>query len=151
MNTHYVLARLVVEKATGRPFADELRQLIPAPLGMTGTVAPGASPEISEPHDHGYCRSEDDERERAVDVTRRNPSRVGAGGDMISTTRDLHTYFSALNDGRLLPAGRRTRAGASARYELIGNHREGRVPVAARLTALTEAGLRSAGVPLPRR
>ncbi len=103
-NTNYVLARLVVEKVTGRSFAEELQRLILEPLGMTGTVAPGASPEIPEPHNHGYYRYEDAGQERTVDVTRQNPSWVGAGGDMISTTKDLHTYFSALMGGKLLSA-----------------------------------------------
>ncbi|MFF9147457.1 serine hydrolase domain-containing protein [Streptomyces sp. NPDC014861] len=103
-NTNYVLARLVVEKATGRSFAEELQRTILGPLGMTGTVAPGASPEIPEPYNHGYYRYGNAGQERTVDVTRQNPSWVGAGGDMISTTRDLHTYFSALMGGRLLPA-----------------------------------------------
>ncbi|MFI1798770.1 serine hydrolase domain-containing protein [Streptomyces sp. NPDC020379] len=103
-NTNYVLARMVIEKVTGRSFAEELRRLILGPLGMTGTVAPGTSPEIPEPHNHGYYRYEDAGQERTIDVTRQNPSWVGAGGDMISTTKDLHTYFSALMGGRLLPA-----------------------------------------------
>ncbi|MCX4756657.1 MerR family transcriptional regulator [Kitasatospora purpeofusca] len=42
-------------------------------------------------------------------------------------------------------------AKASAQYKLINNHREDRAPVAARLTALTEARLRSAGVTVPHR
>ncbi|MET9881067.1 serine hydrolase domain-containing protein [Actinacidiphila glaucinigra] len=103
-NTNYVLARLVVEKVTGRSFAEALQRLILKPLGMTGTVAPGASPEIPEPHNHGYYRYEDAGQERRVDVTRQNPSWVGAGGDMISTTKELHTYFSALMSGKLLSA-----------------------------------------------
>ncbi|MFD8783585.1 serine hydrolase domain-containing protein [Kitasatospora sp. NPDC059599] len=103
-NTNYVLARLVVERVTGRPFAEEVQRLVLGPLGMTGTRAPGASPEVPEPYNHGYYRYEDAGRERTVDVTRQNPTWVGAGGDMISTTRDLHTYFSALMGGRLLPA-----------------------------------------------
>ncbi|MFI6154458.1 serine hydrolase domain-containing protein [Kitasatospora sp. NPDC051170] len=103
-NTNYVLARLVIESVTGRPFAEELQRLVLAPLGMTGTVAPGASPEVPAPHNHGYYRYEDAGREQTVDVTRHNPSWVAAGGDMISTTADLHTYFSALMGGRLLPA-----------------------------------------------
>jgi len=39
-----------------------------------------------------------------VDVTRQNPSWISTGGDMISTTRDLHTFISALTGGRLVPA-----------------------------------------------
>ncbi|WP_460061141.1 MerR family transcriptional regulator [Streptomyces sp. YKOK-I1] len=42
-------------------------------------------------------------------------------------------------------------ARASAQYKLINNHRQDRAPVAARLTALTETRLRSAGVPPPHR
>nr|WP_223242713.1 serine hydrolase domain-containing protein [Streptomyces sp. CBMA123] len=104
-NTNYVLARLVIERATGRPFAEELRRRVLAPLGLTGTVAPGSSPEIPEPHHHGYYRYQDGGQELTIDVTRHDPSWVAAGGDMISTTRDLHTYFAALMGGRLLPAG----------------------------------------------
>ncbi|MGW7444707.1 serine hydrolase domain-containing protein [Kitasatospora sp. NPDC054795] len=104
-NTNYVLARLVVERVSGRPFAEELRRTVVGPLGLSGTVAPGASPEVPEPHSRSFYRYEDAGRERTVDVTRHNPSWVSAGGDMISTTRDLHTYFSALMGGRLLPPG----------------------------------------------
>jgi D-alanyl-D-alanine carboxypeptidase len=32
-----------------------------------------------------------------------NPSVMGAGGEMISTTRDLNRFFDALLGGRLLP------------------------------------------------
>ncbi|WP_404870244.1 serine hydrolase domain-containing protein [Kitasatospora griseola] len=103
-NTNYVLARLVIERVAGRPFAAELQRLVLGPLGLTGTVAPGVSPEVPQPHNRSYYRYPDAGRERIVDVTRQNPSWVGAGGDLISTTRDLHTYFSALMGGRLLPA-----------------------------------------------
>ncbi|AOP47403.1 serine hydrolase domain-containing protein [Streptomyces lydicus] len=103
-NTNYVLARLVIEQVTGRSFAEELQRLVLGPLGMTGTVAPGTSPEIPAPHNHSYYRYEDAGREKTVDITRENPSWVSAGGDMISTTQDLHTYFSALMGGALLPA-----------------------------------------------
>lgn len=103
-NTNYVLARLVIEKVTGRSFAEELQRLILGPLGLTGTVAPGTSSEIPEPHHHSYYRYADAGQEKTVDVTRHNPSWVAAGGDMISTTQDLHTYFSALMGGKLLPA-----------------------------------------------
>ncbi|MER6298722.1 serine hydrolase domain-containing protein [Kitasatospora sp. NPDC001539] len=103
-NTNYVLARLVIEQVTGRTFAEELQRLVLGPLGLTGTVAPGASPDVPEPHNRSYYRYRDAGRERTVDVTRHNPSWVSAGGDMITTTQDLHVYFSALMGGRLLPA-----------------------------------------------
>ncbi|MEV0346510.1 serine hydrolase domain-containing protein [Nonomuraea sp. NPDC050680] len=103
-NTNYVLARLLIEKVTGRSFAEELRRLILEPLGMSDTMAPGTSTEIPEPHAHSYYRYEEAGQEKTVDVTSQNPSWISAGGDMISTTRDLHTFFSALQGGKLLPA-----------------------------------------------
>ncbi|NUW30306.1 beta-lactamase family protein [Nonomuraea sp. SMC257] len=103
-NTNYVLVRLLIEKVTGRSFAEEMRRLILEPLGLSGTVVPDASPEIPAPHAHAYYRHEEDGRTRTVDITRHNPSWVSTGGDMISTTRDLHTFISALMGGELLPA-----------------------------------------------
>ncbi|MFD4531680.1 serine hydrolase domain-containing protein [Kitasatospora sp. NPDC058397] len=103
-NTNYVLARLLIEKVTGRPLAEEMQRLILEPLGLSGTVLPGASPEIPEPHAHAYYRYEDAGEQRTIDITRQNPSWISSGGDMISTTRDLHTFISALLGGRLLPA-----------------------------------------------
>ncbi|RKF24073.1 class A beta-lactamase-related serine hydrolase [Micromonospora globbae] len=103
-NTNYVLARLLIEKVTGRAVAQEMQRLILGPLGLTGTVAPTTQTEVPEPHAHAYYRYEDGGQETIVDVTRHNPSWISSGGDMISTTRDLHTFISALMSGKLLPA-----------------------------------------------
>ncbi|MDX3105420.1 serine hydrolase domain-containing protein [Nonomuraea angiospora] len=103
-NTNYVLARLLIEKVTGRSLAEEMRRLILGPLGLSGTVVPDTSPEIPAPHAHAYYRYGEAGREETVDVTRQNPSWISTGGDMISTTQDLHTFISALVGGRLLPA-----------------------------------------------
>ncbi|MEU9119950.1 serine hydrolase domain-containing protein [Streptomyces sp. NPDC048506] len=103
-NTNYVLARLLIEKVTGRSCAEVTQERILGPLGLSGTVVPDTSPEIPEPHAHAYYRYEDAGRQKTVDVTRHNPSWISAGGDMISTTQDLHTFISALVGGELLPA-----------------------------------------------
>jgi D-alanyl-D-alanine carboxypeptidase len=103
-NTNYVLARLLIEKVTGRSLAEEMQRRILGPLGLSGTVVPDASPEIPEPHAHLYYRYEDAGQQKTIDITRYNPSWVCTGGDMISTTQDLHTFISALNGGKLLPA-----------------------------------------------
>ncbi len=81
-----------------------MQRRILTPLGLSGTVVPDASPEIPEPHAHGYYTYRHDGQWKTVDVTRANASWISAAGDMISTTRDLHTFFSALMGGRLLPA-----------------------------------------------
>ncbi|MFC4536555.1 serine hydrolase domain-containing protein [Sphaerisporangium dianthi] len=103
-NTNYVLARLVIEKVTGRTYAEEMQRLILGPLGLSGTVVPDASPEIPEPHAHAYYRYEEYGEQKTIDITRQNPSWISTGGDMISTTQDLHTFISALLGGKLLPA-----------------------------------------------
>ncbi|MEU7990062.1 serine hydrolase domain-containing protein [Streptosporangium canum] len=103
-NTNYVLARLLIEKVSGRSVAEEMQRLILGPLKLTGTVAPTTQSEISEPHAHAYYRYEDAGLQKTVDVTRQNPSWISSGGDMISTTQDLHTFISALVGGKLLPA-----------------------------------------------
>ncbi|MFJ1882990.1 serine hydrolase domain-containing protein [Streptomyces sp. NPDC088137] len=103
-NTNYVLARLLIEQVTGRSVTEEMRRLILGPLGLSGTAVPTTGTEISEPHAHAYYRYEDAGEERTVDVTSLNPSWISSGGDMISTSRDLHTFISALVSGKLLPA-----------------------------------------------
>ncbi|CCH33283.1 serine hydrolase domain-containing protein [Actinosynnema sp. NPDC047251] len=103
-NTNYVLARLLVEEVTGRPYAEELRRRVLRPLGLSGTSVPGTSPEVPGPHAHAYYRYEDGGRTKTVDVTRQNPSWISSAGDLISTTEDLATFASALAAGKLLPA-----------------------------------------------
>jgi D-alanyl-D-alanine carboxypeptidase len=102
-NSNYVVARLLIEKVTGHSLAEEMQRLILGPLGLSDTVVPGTSPEIPEPHPHAYYRYEDAGRQKTADVTRQNPSWIATGGDMVSTTRDLHTFISALMGGKLLP------------------------------------------------
>jgi D-alanyl-D-alanine carboxypeptidase len=97
-NTNYLLARLIIENVTGRTFADELRRLILDPLGLTATTLP-TTPDMPEPSLPAYYRHE----EEVVDVTRQDPTWNSSGGDMISTTHDLHTFISALMSGKLLP------------------------------------------------
>nr|WP_317623391.1 serine hydrolase domain-containing protein [Streptomyces noursei] len=103
-NTNYVLAKLLVEAVTGRPYAEEMQRRILGPLGLSGTSVPGMSPEIPAPHAHGYYTFQDAGQWKTVDLTRYNVSWISAAGDMISTTEDLHVFFSALMAGKLLPA-----------------------------------------------
>ncbi|MFJ9694811.1 MerR family transcriptional regulator [Kitasatospora sp. NPDC101183] len=64
----------------------------------------------------------------------------------------LEELAAALADHHLRsdPEALRAWSRASAQYQLINTHREDEAPIAARLTALTEARLRAAGVRTPR-
>ncbi|MFI6176837.1 serine hydrolase domain-containing protein [Nonomuraea sp. NPDC051191] len=103
-NTNYTLAQLLIEKVTGHSIAEEMKRRILRPLKLRGTVVPGTT-DLPAPHAHGYYRYQDEGGQwKVVDVTRQNPSLQAGNGDMISTTKDLRTFFSALNGGKLLPA-----------------------------------------------
>ncbi|MCG5217686.1 serine hydrolase domain-containing protein [Streptosporangium sp. KLBMP 9127] len=103
-NTNYVLTKLLIEKVTGHSYATEMKRRILGPLKMWHTKVPTASPEMPRPHAHAYYRYEDAGQWKTIDVTRQNPSWISAAGEMISTTEDLHTFFSALQGGKLIPA-----------------------------------------------
>ncbi|TDC80304.1 serine hydrolase domain-containing protein [Actinomadura sp. 7K507] len=102
-NTNYVLAGLIIEKVTGRSYAEEVQRRIIRPLGLGDTSLPGKRTSIPGPHAHGYIEVTKDGTTRPVDITRLNPSWAWAAGEMISTTGDLNRFFAALLGGRLLP------------------------------------------------
>ncbi len=103
-NINYVLAGLLIEKVTGNPYGDELQRRILRPLGLRDTVVPGTWPGIPGPHAHGYYRYEEAGQWKTVDISYQNPSWASSAGELISTTKDLGTFFSALLGGKLLPA-----------------------------------------------
>nr|WP_037889638.1 serine hydrolase domain-containing protein [Streptomyces sp. NRRL S-87] len=102
-NTNYVLAGLIVQKVTGRPFARELEERVIRPLGLRHTYfpAPGVT-SIREPHPHGYYQ--ESAGGPLKDVTELDPSWGWAAGQLVSTNSDLNRFFTALLGGRLLPA-----------------------------------------------
>ncbi|MFJ5591726.1 serine hydrolase domain-containing protein [Streptomyces noursei] len=103
-NTNYVLAGMVIEKATGHPYAHEVTRRILRPLGLTETSFPGTDPTLPAPHPVGYSRLHDPAPNAPVrDATEQDMSWLGAAGEIISTTRDLNRFHRALLGGRLLP------------------------------------------------
>ncbi|MEU3515170.1 serine hydrolase domain-containing protein [Streptomyces sp. NPDC006654] len=101
---NYYVAGVLIEKITGRTFADEVRSRITRPLGLSDTYVPDADdPRLPGPHSHGYLtvRSADGTT-HPVDVTEQSPWPWAEGG-MISTPRDLDRFMTALFRGRFLP------------------------------------------------
>ncbi|MGW1072990.1 serine hydrolase domain-containing protein [Streptomyces sp. NPDC002537] len=97
INTH--VAGLIIERVTGRTFAQEVRDRITRPLGLGRTYVPAANDfTLPEPHAHGYRTV----RGRLVDVTEQSPYAWAEGG-MISTASELDRFISALFRGKLLP------------------------------------------------
>ncbi|WNO76629.1 serine hydrolase domain-containing protein [Streptomyces sp. AM8-1-1] len=100
-NPGYLLAGMIIERVTGRPWAVEVRDRIILPLGLTGTYAPGDDPYLKPPHAHTYHRFPGSVT--WTDTTARNVSSAGAGAALVSTERDVDRFFTALLGGRLLP------------------------------------------------
>ncbi|MFJ8631456.1 serine hydrolase domain-containing protein [Streptomyces sp. NPDC093568] len=102
-NTNYVLAGMVIEKATGRPYGAEVRDRIIEPLHLTGTSVPGTRVTVPGPSSRAYSKLAETATGPTYDVTRINPSIAYAAGEMISDSKDLGRFYSALLRGRLLP------------------------------------------------
>ncbi len=103
-NTNYLLLGELIEKVTKHPYGQEIERRIIRPLRLTETEVPGTSMRIRKPHPHGYVPIEQNGKVELVDFTEMNPSLMGAGGEMISTARDLNRFFDALLGGSVLPA-----------------------------------------------
>ncbi|MFJ2646560.1 serine hydrolase domain-containing protein [Streptomyces sp. NPDC087420] len=102
-NTNYVLAGLVVEKVTGRPYATEIERRILRPLHLRSTRLPGTDPRLPRPSGRAYAVLADDPAQTVHDVTELNATMAGAAGSLISDAADLNRFYSALLKGRLLP------------------------------------------------
>jgi D-alanyl-D-alanine carboxypeptidase len=100
--TNYILAGLVIERVTGRPAEKEITRQIIKPLKLHDTYWPGRSEHIRGRHSRSYFTTERNGTAVRVDGTEWNTSAGGTGGALISTPRDVNTFFAALLDGRLL-------------------------------------------------
>jgi D-alanyl-D-alanine carboxypeptidase len=98
-NTNTVLLGLVVEKLSGQPLHDYIRDHILTPLGMGHTSFPTTNA-FPEPHAQGYTDTTADGSETTA--TDWDPSWAWAAGAMISTLDDMHIWAQALATGKLL-------------------------------------------------
>ena len=93
-NTNFLVLGLVVEKATGTPFAELLRRDVLAPAAMTHT----ALFDVPSPGDtttSGHIRASENDLWLA--------NFAGAAGGVVSNVGDLDRFLSALLGGDLLP------------------------------------------------
>ncbi|MFJ8332271.1 serine hydrolase domain-containing protein [Streptomyces sp. NPDC094437] len=102
-NTNYVLAGMVIEKATGHGFGQEIERRVIEPLRLRATSVPGTRSTVPSPSSRAYSKLAPTAEGRTYDVTRLNPSLASAAGEMISSSADLNRFYSALLRGRLLP------------------------------------------------
>ncbi|MBB1255804.1 serine hydrolase domain-containing protein [Streptomyces alkaliterrae] len=105
-NTNFVLAGMVIKAVTGNNWRVELDRRILRPLRLTDTHAPGLATRLRGPHARSYHRFEDSED--YTDTTVRDVTWADAAGELVSSHRDVHRFFTALLAGGLLrPAEQR--------------------------------------------
>jgi D-alanyl-D-alanine carboxypeptidase len=103
-NTNYTLAGMIIEKVTGRSYAQEITRRIIRPLGLTRTYLPGEGTKLRRPHAQHYVKFlVGEDTTTPYDLTDMNASWAGAAGSIVSTMSDLHTFYRAVLSGRLLP------------------------------------------------
>ncbi|HEB34919.1 hypothetical protein LCGC14_0839290 [marine sediment metagenome] len=99
-NTDYSLLGMVIERATGRSWREEVHERIIKPLNLENTRLPEPGDlSISDNHARGYI----DMGGELIDFTKIDPSMAGAAGGhaLITTTMDLARFLNVVLAGEL--------------------------------------------------
>lgn len=113
-NTGYTLLGLVLEKASGVPYAEFIRANIFEPLGMTHSLY-GSFSAIVPDRASGYTRGEKGGWENAPYLSMSQPY---AAGSLMSNVDDMVKWDAAVSAGKLLAADSWTKAFTG--YRLAG-------------------------------
>jgi D-alanyl-D-alanine carboxypeptidase len=97
--TGYLILGMIIQRATGHSWYEEVTARILEPLRLTHTLWPGDSPDLPDPHAQAYERYA--AGERLLDVTDQTDF-SGAAGGLATTTADMNRFLRALLGGRLL-------------------------------------------------
>ncbi|MFJ1754077.1 serine hydrolase domain-containing protein [Kitasatospora sp. NPDC088134] len=118
-NTNYLVAGLIVQQVTGRPFGEEVTRRVIDRIGLRHTYVPATGETaLREPHPHGYLNT--GPGGPRVDYTDMDSSMAWAAGAVVSTNTDLNTFYGALLTGRLLPAEQLAQMRTTVPADLIG-------------------------------
>ncbi|MFI5776197.1 serine hydrolase domain-containing protein [Nocardia sp. NPDC051570] len=97
-NTNFIVAGILVERVTGRPYAEELQRRVLAPLDLIHTYLPAAGEvRMRDPHPRGYTADRP-----PTDVSLVEPSIPWSAGALVSTGTDLNRFYSALVAGKVV-------------------------------------------------
>ncbi|MFJ9690903.1 serine hydrolase domain-containing protein [Kitasatospora sp. NPDC101183] len=119
-NTNYIVAGILIQKVTGRPWAEEVTKRVIDRIGLRHTYVPATGETaLRERHPHGYMPRTDTSTP-PFDYTDMDSSMAWAAGAVVSTNTDLNTFFSALLAGRLLPAAQLAQMRTTVPAELLG-------------------------------
>jgi D-alanyl-D-alanine carboxypeptidase len=102
-NTDFVVAGMLIRKLTGHSLATAYRDRIVVPLNLLDTFYLHPRATVPGRHARGYL-TPDEEGAALVDATEQTVSWAQSAGAVVSSTRDLNTFLSALLGGRLTSA-----------------------------------------------
>jgi len=97
-NSGFYLLGLIIEKASGKPYADFLAERIFEPLGMRSTAFEGRERNGTK-RVEGYMRGRGKPFERAPPIS---PTQSFSAGALVSTVDDLALWDAAITAGKLL-------------------------------------------------
>jgi D-alanyl-D-alanine carboxypeptidase len=98
-NADYWLLAMVLEKATGQSYVEQIEARVLRPLGLSHTVLPSETTSLPRPFMHGYALRPG---KPPLDVSAFRSDWGSSSGGIVSTTADLDRFAAALLGGRLL-------------------------------------------------
>ncbi|MFF9378706.1 serine hydrolase domain-containing protein [Streptomyces griseoluteus] len=104
-NTNFVVAGMLIEKLTKRPVKEAYQNRITGPLKLRDTFYVHPDTRIPGRFARGYL-TPDRSGDPLVDATEQTVSWAQSAGAVISTAKDLNTFYAALLGGKLLSAAR---------------------------------------------
>lgn len=104
-NTNFVVAGMLIEKITGHPVRTEYENRVFKLLRLRDTFYVHPAKKLPGHSTRGYL-TPDEPGAALVDATEQTASWAQSAGAVISTARDLNTFFSALLAGRLTSSAR---------------------------------------------
>jgi D-alanyl-D-alanine carboxypeptidase len=98
-NADYWLLAMILERATGQNYTEQIEARVLRPLALTHTVLPSNTTSLPRPFMHGYTLRPG---RPPLDVSAFDSDWASSSGGIVSTTADLGRFASALLGGRLL-------------------------------------------------
>ncbi|MFC0773345.1 serine hydrolase domain-containing protein [Terrimonas alba] len=97
-NSGYFLLGLIIEKLTGRPYEEALRERITTRIGLKDTYTATGSIDVNKNESLTYFNVGGDWKQ----VPETHPSILFGGGSIVSTPNDLAKFIQALFDGKIV-------------------------------------------------
>jgi D-alanyl-D-alanine carboxypeptidase len=97
-NSGYFLLGLIIEKLTGKPYEEALKQSITSKIGLNDTYTATGNIDVNKKESLTYIHFGGDWKQ----VSETHPSILFGGGQIVSTPNDLAKFIQALFDGKIV-------------------------------------------------